>query len=70
MEPFCAKTVLLNLAKEHGLEIASLTTDRSTSVKTALRSAKHVSLHDEYILIAEAPHHFLSLKLPFASLSL
>ena len=47
MEPFCAKTVLLNLAKEHGLEIASLTTDRSTSVKTALRSAKHAFIQDE-----------------------
>ena len=37
MEPYCAKTVILNLIHEHKLRITSLTTDRSTSVKTAIR---------------------------------
>ena len=37
MEPFSAKTVLLNLAEEHDLKTTSLTTDRSSSVKTAVR---------------------------------
>ena len=37
MEPFSAKTLLLNLACEHGLKISSFTTDRSSSVKTVLR---------------------------------
>lgn len=37
MEPYCVKTVLLNLVQEHQLQISSLTTDRSTSVKTAIR---------------------------------
>ena len=39
MEPYAAKTILLNLANEHGLQTASLTTDRSSSVKTVIRSA-------------------------------
>ena len=37
MEPYCAKSVLLNLVHEHELRITSFTTDRSTSVKTAVR---------------------------------
>ena len=37
MEPFAAKTLLLNLAHEHRLQITSVTTDRSSSVKTAIR---------------------------------
>ena len=36
MEPFAAKTLLLNLAVEHSLQITSITTDRSSSVKTAI----------------------------------
>merc|ERR1719154_21500 len=36
MEPFCCKTLLLNLAWEHELKISSFTTDRSSSVKTVL----------------------------------
>ena len=37
MEPFAAKTLLLNLAHEHRLQVTSVTTDRSSSVKTAIR---------------------------------
>ena len=37
MEPFAAKTLLLNLAHEHSLQVTSITTDRSSSVKTAIR---------------------------------
>ena len=37
MEPYSCKTLLLNLACEHGLKINSFTTDRSSSVKTVLR---------------------------------
>ena len=37
MEVFAAKTLLLNLAWEHGLEIHTFTTDRSSDLKSLLR---------------------------------
>ena len=37
MEPYSCKTLLLNLAHEHGVKMTSFTTDRSSSVKTVLR---------------------------------
>ena len=36
MEPFAAKSLILNLVKEHHLPITSVTTDRSSTVKAAL----------------------------------
>ena len=36
MEPLAAKTLLLNLAWEHELPIHSITTDRSTSMRTMI----------------------------------
>ena len=38
MEPYSAKSLLLNLAHEHKIQMTSFTTDRSSSVKTVLRS--------------------------------
>ena len=38
MEPYCCKTLLLNLAHEHQVRMTSFTTDRSSSVKSVLRS--------------------------------
>ena len=37
METFAAKSLILNLAWEHGLEIYSLTTDRAKDMKTLMR---------------------------------
>ena len=37
METFCAKTLILNLAWEHSLEIHSITTDRAKDMKTLMR---------------------------------
>ena len=37
MEAFAAKTLLVNLAYEHGLEVNSLTTDRSSDIKVLLK---------------------------------
>ena len=36
MEPYAAKTLLLSLAWDHGLSIFSITTDRSSSMRTML----------------------------------
>ena len=38
MEPYCAKTILLQLTHELGLQIDSLTTDRSTTMRTMIRT--------------------------------
>lgn len=40
MEVFAAKTLLVNLAVEHELEIYSMTTDRSSDIKTLLKYVK------------------------------
>ena len=37
METFCAKTLIINLAWEHELEIHSLTTDRAKDMKALMR---------------------------------
>ena len=37
MEPYCAKTVLLQLTHELGLHIDSITTDRSTTMRSMIR---------------------------------
>ena len=37
METYAAKSLILNLAWEHDLEIHSLTTDRAKDMKTMLR---------------------------------
>ena len=37
MEPLAAKSIVVNLALEHGLEIDSLTTDRSSDLKVMMR---------------------------------
>ena len=36
MEPFAAKSLLLNLVWDHEMPIHSITTDRSTSMRTML----------------------------------
>ena len=40
MEPFAAKTVLLHLANDHGLQTSSITTDRSSNVKAVIAELK------------------------------
>jgi hypothetical protein len=37
METFAAKSLILNLAWEHALDIYSLTTDRARDMKTLMR---------------------------------
>ena len=37
MEPLDAKTIIVNLATEHGLEMDSITTDRSADLKVMMR---------------------------------
>jgi hypothetical protein len=37
MEPLAAKSLLVNVATEHRLEVDSLTTDRSTDMKSMMR---------------------------------
>ena len=37
MEPMAAKSLVVNVAIEHGLVIDSLTTDRSTDMKSMMR---------------------------------
>ena len=37
MEPLAAKTIIVNLATEHGLEMDSITTDRSSDLKVMMR---------------------------------
>ena len=36
MEPLAAKTIIVNLATEHGLEMDSITTDRSADLKVMI----------------------------------
>lgn len=56
MEPFAVKTLLLNLMHEHKLKIYSITTDRSSSVKTAISE-----LQSELPEGFEAPLHFFDI---------
>ena len=37
MEPLAAKTIIVNLATEHGLQMDSVTTDRSSDLKVMMR---------------------------------
>ena len=43
MEPYACKTVMLSLAS-YGLNIATFTTDRSSSIRTMLQSCPEFSL--------------------------
>lgn len=47
MEPLAAKTLLVNLATEHGLVIDTITTDRSSDLKIMMNSL-HQDLPDDY----------------------
>ena len=42
METFAAKSLILNLAWEHDLEIDSLTTDRAKDMKTLMRYGSNI----------------------------
>ena len=52
MEPYCAKTVLLHLTHQMGLEVDSITTDRSTTMRSMIRLV-HTSLGQSKVLVAE-----------------
>ena len=45
MEPYSAKTILLQLTHEFGLVIDSITTDRSTTMRTMIRYADFIVRH-------------------------
>ena len=52
MEPLAAKSLIVNLATEHGLVIDSITTDRSSDLKTMMRLGYLLSL---YCYISSVP---------------
>ena len=51
MEPYSCKTLLLNLAWEHGLQMDSFTTDRSTTIKTLLRYHYYMTVTSNYSIL-------------------
>ena len=60
MEPFATKSLLLNLAWDHKLVVESITTDRSTSMKTMLEYEEKNNQNISSVII----YRRISAKLP------
>ena len=62
MEPFAAKTILTSLVTDYHLDIATFTTDRSSSMRTLMRepALRHISHEfDPWHWISVYLHTFL-----------
>ena len=55
MEPFAAKTILMSLVSDFQLNIATFTTDRSSSIRTMMRDPFLSHIHHEF-----DPWHWIS----------
>ena len=58
MEPFAAKTVLTSLVTDYELDIATFTTDRSSSMRTLMREPGLSHIGHEF-----DPWHWISMKI-------
>ena len=57
MEPFAAKTVLTSLVTDYELDIATFTTDRSSSMRTLMREPGLCHIKHEF-----DPWHWISMN--------